>query len=216
MLTRILHNSDQLESYLDELKLKLTLPQKRHMQNMADALLVCEADKTLAALQRQFVTAPDVSNMADFLRISPWEAEEVRSALRGHQVADVVQVAKSEGAERTIYINIDDSLGEKDKATSCIEAVDWHYDHAASSKGSARFKKAFCYVVCTIRSGTAVATVDLQLYLRQKTVRRLNRRRAKGQRIPFRSKYRIVRQMLEQLRRHLPAGWKIVVQFDSW
>ncbi|RMD59562.1 transposase, partial [Candidatus Parcubacteria bacterium] len=41
------------------------------MLNMADALLVCEDKKTLAALQRQFVEAPDASNMADFLRISP-------------------------------------------------------------------------------------------------------------------------------------------------
>jgi hypothetical protein len=38
---------------------------------MADALLVCEDKKTLAALQRQFVQTPDASNMADFLRISP-------------------------------------------------------------------------------------------------------------------------------------------------
>ena len=72
MLTRILHNSDPLHCFFNELGLELSLPQQRHMLNMADALLVCEDDKTLAALQRQFVQAPDASNMADFLRISPW------------------------------------------------------------------------------------------------------------------------------------------------
>jgi hypothetical protein len=52
---------------------------------MADALLVCEDDKTLAALQRQCVDAPDASNMADCLRSSPWQADEVRTALRAQQ-----------------------------------------------------------------------------------------------------------------------------------
>jgi hypothetical protein len=48
--------------------------------------MVCEDEKNLAVLQRQFITAPDASNMADFLRISPWKAEDVRSAVRLSQV----------------------------------------------------------------------------------------------------------------------------------
>ena len=216
MLTRILHNSDQLRSFFNKLGLALTLPQRQHMLNMADALLVCEDDKTLAALQRQFVQAPDASNMADFLRISPWQANEVRDALRRHQVIRLLAEVKDADAAQVIYINIDDSLGEKDKATRHIEAVDWHYDHSESTKSKPRFKNAFCYLVCTMRIGQLVATVDLRLYLRQKTVRRLNRQRKKGERIPFRSKYRIARLMLEQLRPLLPKGWKVVVQFDSW
>ena len=67
-----------------------------------------------------------------------------------------------------------------------------------------------------MRLGSSVATVDVRLYLRQKTVRRLNRQRAKGQRLSFRSKYRLSRLILEQLRPLLPTGFKVVVQFDSW
>jgi hypothetical protein len=73
MLTRIVHNSAKLCSYIDQLNVNLSKPQRQHMLNLADALLVCEDEKTLAALQRQFITAPDASNMADFLRISPWK-----------------------------------------------------------------------------------------------------------------------------------------------
>jgi hypothetical protein len=94
--------------------------------------------------------------------------------------------------------------------------VAWHYDHSESTKTRPRYKNAFCYVVCTLRAGNNVATVDRQLYLRQKTVRRLNRQRAKGQRLSFRTKYRIARQMLVELRPLLPKGWKVYVQFDSW
>ena len=48
------------------------------MLNLMEALLVCEDTKTLAALQRQFIAAPDASNMADDLRISPWQAAALR------------------------------------------------------------------------------------------------------------------------------------------
>ena len=216
MLTRILHNSEPLQTYLDELGLALSLPQRQHILNMADALLVCESEKTLAALQRQFVQAPDASNMADFLRISPWSAHEGRNCLRRHQVQRLITKAQTTHAPRVITINLDDSLGQKDKKTRRLEPVDWHHDHSESTKTTSRYKKAFCYLVCTMQVGDQVATVDLRLYLRQKTVRRLNRQRPKEKRLPFQSKYRLARQILEALRPLLPDDWKIVVQFDSW
>ncbi len=216
MLTRILHPSDQLCTFLDQLGVELSQPQRRHILNMADALLVCEDKKTLAALQRQFVEAPDASNMADFLRISPWQANEVRAALRAHQVAWLLAEAERIGAPKVIYINIDDSLGEKDKDTRHLEPVDWFFDHSESTQTQPRYKNGFCYIVCTMRAGPHVATVDLRLYLRAKTVRRLNRQRPKEQRLPFRSKYRITRQILLELAPLLPKGWKVYVQFDSW
>jgi hypothetical protein len=154
--------------------------------------------------------------MADFLRISPWEASEVRAALRAHQVNWLIAEAERTNAPHVIYINIDDSLGEKDKGTRYIEPVAWFHDHSESTRTKPRFKNAFCYVACTMRVGSNVATIDLQLYLREKTVRRLNRKRPKGKRIPFRSKYRIARHMLVELVPHLPKGWTVYVQFDSW
>jgi len=216
MLTRILHNSDRLCTFLDQLNVELSRPQRHHILNVADALLVCEGKKTLAALQRQFVEAPDASNMADFLRISPWQANDVRAALRVRQVAWLIAAAERTGAPKVIYVNIDDSLGEKDKDTRHLEPIDWFFDHSESTKTRPRYKNAFCYVACTMRVGQNVATIDLRLYLRQKTVRRLNRKRPKGQRIPFRSKYRIARQILVELRPFLPKGWQVYVQFDSW
>jgi len=187
MLTRIVHNSVQLCTFIDQLDLNLSKPQGQHILNLADALLVCEDEKTLAALQRQFLEAPDASNLADFLRISPWKADDVRSALRIQQVQWAIAQAESLGLSKVIYVNIDDSLGEKDKATRHLEPVDWFHDHSESTKSKPVFKNAFCYLVATVRIGKMVVTVDLRLYLRAKTVRRLNRQRRAGQRIPFRS-----------------------------
>ena len=117
MLTRIVHNSPNLCPFFDGLNIHLSKPQRQLILNLADALLVCEDEKTLAALQRQFIQAPDASNMADFLRISPWIAAEVRNALRSNQVKWAVAHAEQLGLPKVLYINIDDSLGEKDKDT---------------------------------------------------------------------------------------------------
>jgi len=216
MLTHILHNSPKLCAYLDQLNLELSKPQRQHIVNMADALLTCEEEKTLAALQRQFITAPDVSNSADFLRISPWSVNGVRGAFRANQVAWALVRAEQLGLPKIIYINIDDSLGEKDKNTGYLEPVDWFHDHNESTPKRPRFKKAFCYLECTLRIGEIVVTVDLRLYLREKTVRQLNRQRPADQRIPFRSKNSLARSILEALLPLLPKGWTVFVQFDSW
>ena len=216
MLTHILHKSPALCAILDQLQLELFKPQHQHILNLADALLTCEETKTLAALQRQFSTTPDVSNMADCLRISPWVAEKVRSVLRANQVAWVLTQGEKTDAPKSIYINIDDSLGEKGKHTCHLEPVDWFHDHNESTPKRPRYKKAFCYLECTLQVGDTVVTVDLRLYLREKTIRRLNRQRSADQRIPFRSKNSLARNILEALRPLLPKGWKVFVQFDSW
>ena len=71
-------------------------------------------------------------------------------------------------------------------------------------------------MVCSIRIGAIEFTFDLRLYLRQRTVRRLNRRRPQEQHLPFLSKMRVARQMLGALKALLPKGWPVYVAFDSW
>src|SRR5262249_52723623 len=143
MVTRILYNSERLCAFFTQLELTLYKPQRQHILNMADALLVCEHDKMLAALQRQFVAPPAASNMAGCLRISPWQADDVRAALRARQVAWVVAQAERAGAPKGIYINLDDSIGEKHKGTRHLEPVDFHHDHNESTKSTPRSKNGF-------------------------------------------------------------------------
>ena len=47
-------------------------------------------------------------------------------------------------------------------------------------------------------------------------MRRLNRRRPRGKRLRFKSKYRLAREMLEELRPFLPEGYAVYVLFDRW
>jgi hypothetical protein len=216
MLTRIVQPAPALETFLELLHLNLSQPQAEHLLQLVDGLLVCDEPKTLAALQRQFLDATDSSNWADFLRISPWSVAELRDALRRHQVTWLLELAQARGLPKVLYVNLDDSLGKKDKHTSHIEPVDWFHDHNESTPSQPRYHKAFCYLECTLRAGDLTATVDLRLYLRDKTVRRLNRHRSPEHRVHFRSKFHLARDILEALKPLLPAGWTIYVQFDSW
>jgi DDE superfamily endonuclease len=216
MLTHIVHPSARLCAFLDHLNLPLSQPQQRHLRNLVDALLVCESRKTLAALRREFVAAPDVSNMADCLRISPWRADDVRQMLGAFLVHWAIQQAEATAAPHVIYLNLDDSLAAKHKDTRHLEGVDWHHDHVESTKRRPRYKNALCYLACTVAVGTIVVTFDLRLYLRACTVRRLNRRRPPPDRLHFVSKFRLARRMLVALAPLLPPGWEVYVQFDSW
>jgi hypothetical protein len=216
MLTRIVHHSPKLCQWLDQLHLQLSQPQRQHILNLADGLLVCEDTKTLAALQRQFLDAPDPSNWADFLRISPWSATAVRDALRQNQVAWLLARVEELGLEKVLYINLDDSLGPKGKATARIEPVDWFHDHNESTATRPYYRKAFCYVECTLRAGSMTVTTDLRLYVRARTVRRLNRQRPAERRLRFHSKTRLAQAILAELAPLLPGDWQVVVQFDSW
>ena len=216
MIVRIVENSPPLCEFLKPLISDLSQPQQRHLINLCDGLLVCESEKTLAALPRQFLDTVDVSNWADFLRISPWPTQSVRLAVRTSQVAFALAQAEAAGAPKEVFINLDDSLGEKDQETWRLEPVDWHHDHAQSTPQQQRYKNSFCYLVCTLRVGHVVVTTDVRLYLRARTVRSSNRHREPHQRLSFRSKHSLAREMLAQLEPLIRAGWTVTVQFDSW
>jgi len=216
MLTKIVHNSPKLCAFLAPLIESLTEPQRQHLRDFCDAILVCESEPTIANLQRQFVETTDPSNWADFLRIAPWEANVVRAELLEAQVNWVIEQAEKSGQAKVIYLNLDDSLGEKDKATWRLEPVDIHHDHTESRPKQPRSKNGFIYLVATMCVGDITATLATELYARARTIRALNRQRAPEERLHFRSKNTIARQMLQRIAPLLPADWEVVVQFDSW
>jgi hypothetical protein len=216
MLKRIVHPSVFLVTFITLLQLNLTKPQRKHLLRTVDAIIVCEGRKTLANLYRQWVEAPDASAVADFFRVSPWEAEEIDQALGPFALADMLQRAEKEDAEPIIWVSIDDSTTRKDKDTHALEAVDWVFDHSASGKGQTAYCKGAVHITLRVQIGSYSYTFAWRLYLREKTVRRLNRKRPKEKRLRFKSKYRLAREMLAELRALLPEGYTVYVLFDRW
>jgi hypothetical protein len=217
LLKLIVYHSPQLLAFLCGLHLRLTQPQWRHVLRIADALIVSEArHKTIAGLYRLIVEAPDPSNGADSLRISPWTAEDLRAPVRHFTVTDLVAYAY-EAQDWTLYVSLDDSLGEKDKGTRHLEAVAYHHDHTKSQgKHKPYYTNGTVHIEVRLQLGARSYAYDWRLYLREKTVRSLNRHRAPEQRLRFRKKTSLARDMLAGLQQLLPAGFQVYVLFDSW
>ena len=210
MIKQIVQHSAKLIEFIVLLQLNLSKPQYRHVLNIADTVIVCESPhKTLSRLYDLLVEAPDASNAADCLRISPWQADDLREPLRAFTIGDLMQAA-GQLADEALWVSIDDSLTAKDKGTTCLQAVDWHHDHTQSTGKKQVYTNSTKHVEVRIQLGNQAYVYDWGLYLREKTVRRLNRKRKKGQRLSFRSKYRIVRTILADLKQRLPAGFPVL------
>jgi Transposase DDE domain len=95
--------------------------------------------------------------------------------------------------------------------------VDSHHDHTKSQgKHKPYYTHGTVHLEVRLPLGTRSYAYDWRLYLREKTVRRLNRPRAPEHRLHFRKKTSLARDMLEGLQLLLPAEFQVYVLFDSW
>jgi hypothetical protein len=204
----IVQRSAAVVTFVSLLSLPLTVPQFRHVERLADMLVMAPRKKTLAQMVAEELDGVDASNLADFLRISPWDADDLRLPLLAFMIRDLAR--RIHDRSLPIYLTVDDSLTVKDKGTRKLQSVDWHFDHNRK-----HVVKGGNHVVVGIHWGEFHYPLLWRLYLRQSTVRRLNRRR-KNNRLRYQSKLELARQMLQQIIGHLPAGKPVYVLFDSW
>jgi hypothetical protein len=219
VLPIIVHQSVQLVKFIAALGLALKPAALQHVTNIADELVVASErrKKTLSALNRQQVEPPtDEYAVADCFRQSPWQAADVRQAVLVFLVKFAIELARRLKLDQLIWISFDDSLCEKDPNTEQLEAVDWHHDHNARAKRQASYKKGSVYVLCRIQIGFIQFTVNWRLYLREKTVRQINKGRARAERVQYMGKTDLALQMLAELQALLPTDFKVYVLFDSW
>jgi len=215
MLKTIAKHSTKLIHFLFALELVLFKPQVRHLTQLVDALIVCDSRKTLSSLYRQFVDELDPKAAADFFRESPWQVDQIglpRKRFMLDQFLRFWPILEPDA----IVISIDDSLGIKHKDTRHLEAVDFQHNHTESTRKKQVYSNGYVFVETHVQMDGIGFLYDAQLYLRAKMVRRLNRKRSKENRLPYRSKYRIARAMLVELAAQLPKDRPVYVTFDSW
>ena len=216
MLTAIVQHSGDLVAFITALNMALYQPQMRHLLQMVDALLVSNDTKTISGLYRLLKGQPDPKTGADFLRESPWEPNDVSTPRKLWMVNKFLELAGKLDIAFDILISIDDSLGKKGKATKHLDAVDIQHNHNESSRKKQAYTNGYVYVEVHLQIGPIDFLFDTRLYLREKTVRRLNRDRLPEKRVHYRSKYALAREMLVELTELLPKGHKVYVLFDSW
>jgi len=216
MLKSIAEVSPELLNFIEILPLSLSKPQKQHVTQVADALITTEGSKTLSALYRSIVGDPCPKSAADTFREAPWTAADIRVPLRAHLVELIFNLAEEMGLEKQVFLSLDDSTTDKDKHSERLQLVDWMIDLNRSFPRKPVFTKGTVYVLLRITIGPLSFTIDLAPYLRAKTVRRLNRKRATGERLTFRSKIDIAREMLEVIAPLIPPDYKVTLLCDSW
>jgi hypothetical protein len=216
MLKAIVQQSEQLVAFISALNIVLYQPQIRHLTQILDALLECSDKKTLTNLYRQFLGEPDPKTAADFFRESPWKAEAISQPRKHYMLQKILEIAQRLGLSPVILASVDDSLGKKDRATRHLEVVDYHYNHTEGNRKKPAYANGYVYVEMHIQIGPLGFLFDTRLYLREKKVRQLNRRRAPGEHLHYRSKYALAREMLVELAELLPEGYQVYILFDSW
>jgi hypothetical protein len=204
----IVQRSVAIVTFVGLLGLALSAPQRQHVERLGDLLVVASRRKTLAQLAALELPGVDPSNLADFFRISPWDPDDLRLPL----LEFIIDYLKGRTSDPTspLYLTLDDSLTPKDRGTRRLDSVDWHFDH-----NQKRTIKAGSHVVLRIHWGAFHFPLSWRLYLRESTVRRLNRRR-KNTKLRYRSKLELAREMLHQVVSLLPKTNPIYVLFDSW
>jgi hypothetical protein len=204
----IVRRSAAAVTFVALLALPLSCAQRQHVQRLADLLVVAPRRKTLAQLAALELPGVDPSNLADFFRISPWDPDDLRLPL----LEFLIRYLKDHSGDpqTPLYATLDDSLAPKDKGTTKLESVDWHFDH-----NQQRTIRGGCHVVLRLHWGDYHFPLLWRLYLRESTVRRLNRRR-KTSKLRYHSKLELAREMLQQLIPLLPKENPVYVLFDSW
>jgi len=216
MLGVIVQHSVEIVTFISWLSPVLYQPQIRHLIQLVDALLVCDSRKTLTNLYRQLAADPDPKTAADFFRESPWQVIDISGPRKRWMLLRFLELARKLNLASVILVGVDDSLGKKDKATRHLEAVSFHHNHNDSTRKKQVYSNGYVYVEVHIQIGPFGFLFDTRLYLREKTVRQLNRQRPAEGRLHYRSKYPLAREMLAELTELLPTGYQVYVLFDSW
>lgn len=209
---KIIKPTEAVNEFLSFLDLDLSKPQQRHLTNFVEALLACDGTKTIAKLNRLILDARDQSAFTDFFTYSTWDNDAFHQQRNRALLKWVLNMDQGELIPKPLFISIDDSKSNKPKTSLHFEVVDWHFE---TNEGRG-FGHGVVFVSVHISCGKRSALLNLKIYLRQKTVRRINRLRQKGERIPFKSKYTITREILKELVPLIPKDVPVYVLFDSW
>lgn len=209
---KIVAPTQALIKFLLLLQLRFSEPQQRHLTNFIEALLACDGTKTIAKLNRLILDANDQSAFTDFFTYSPWDNDELHRCWQSALVGWVLCDNQLALVPEPLYVGIEDSGSKKPKTSLHFEVTDWHFD-TTEGRG---FGYGVVFVTVHLACGKRSTPIALRLYLCASTVRRINRAREKNRRLPFKTKFEIVKEILQELAPLIPNKVPVYVLFDSW
>ncbi len=192
------------------LQLRFSKPQMSHALNFMEGSIMHEGAKTLSAINRSLLEPHHPSSMADFFTYSPWEHEGHKRQYQPALIRWAVEDKQNKLFKPFLLISIDDSLSKKPKESKHFALVDWHFD----AKEGRSYGYGVSFITLHLQCGHRSVPINWRIYLKAKTVRRLNRKSKK--KIPFKSKMVLAMEMLQEIKPYLPEGFIVYILFDSW
>lgn len=209
-MLRIVDPSERLLEFIAGMALPLSSPQLAHAVGFIDSIITLEGTHSLAKVNRVLGQPTDQSALSDFFTYSTWDEEAVRQAAQRYLIAWML--SEKPPADAPILLAVDDSLAAKPKTSHHFEPVEWHFD----ATGGRRYGHGLVFLTLHMEYGHRQAPVNWRLYIREKTVRRLNRRRPLERRLLFKSKLTLAQEMLSEISPLLPDSPPVFVMNDSW
>jgi len=192
-------------------KLNLSQPQMRHLINFMDALFACDGTATIARLNNLIYYSTDQSAFTDFFTYSPSNEAQVRQNTGLSLVQWVLEKHLNSFFAEPVFKTIDDSKSLKPKTSKGFDITDWFFD-TTNSHG---YYYGSSFVTFHFSRGKRSIPFSLYPYLREKTVRRINRHRSKDKKIAFKSKYAIAKEILNEISGYIPKSVPVYGLFDS-
>lgn len=211
-MLRIVEPAGKLLEFIGILDLPLSSPQLAHAVGFIDSIITLDARRSLARVNRLLGNPTDQSALSDFFTYSTWDEEAVRQAAQRALVDWMLSEKQKYAPDVPILISVDDSLAKKPKTSQHFEPVEWHFD----ANGGRRYGHGVVFLTLHMEYGHRSAPINWRLYLREKTVRRLNKRRTLEKRLNFKSKPTLAMEMLSEISPLLPDSPPVFVMNDSW
>ncbi len=209
-MVKIIAPAKKLVTFFMLLQLRFSKPQISHALHFIEGSIMLDGTKTLSAINRSLLKPNHPSSMADFFTYSPWEHEEYRKQYQQSLIQWAVEDKQRRLFRPFLLLSIDDSLSKKPKESKHFTLVDWHFD----AKEGKRYAHGISFITLHLQCGNRSIPINWRIYLKAKTVRRLNR--DSHMKIPFKSKMVLAIEMLEEIKPYLPEGFTVYVLFDSW
>jgi len=194
------------------MNLPLTQPQLAHAIGFMDAVLTLEGRLSLARVNNVLGQPTDQSALSDFFTYSPWEETSVRQAAQRSLIDWILSGKPNSSDNLPILLSVDDSLAKKPKTSHHFEPVEWHFD----ANGGGRYGHGLVFLTLHMEYANRSAPINWRLYIREKTVRRLNRKRGDERRLAFKTKLTLAQEMLAEMGPLVPESLPVFVMNDSW
>jgi len=211
-MLRIVEPSAKLLEFIRILNLPLSSPQLAHAIGFIDSLITLDERRSLARANRLLGKPTDQSALSDFFTYSTWDEQAVRHATQTALIDWMLSERHKHPADMPILLSIDDSLAKKPKTSHHFEPVEWHFD----ANGGRRYGHGLVFLTLHMEYGHRQAPINWRLYIREKTVRKLNRKKPLKKRLKFKTKLTLAIEALEEVAPLLPDSVPVFVMSDSW